>query len=48
MGLQSEETLLDNHEMQLKAAFDFMGVHRLHVVRNMADLASALEFLHTA
>ncbi len=48
MGLQSEEALLDNHEMQLKAAFDFMGVRRLHVVRNLADLTSALEFQHAA
>ena len=48
MGLQSEQELLNNHEMQLKAAFDFMGVRRLHMVRTLADLAPALEFKRAA
>lgn len=42
MGLQSEQELLDNHEMQLKAAFDFIGVRRIHVVRSLDHLPAAL------
>ncbi|NYE59110.1 FMN-dependent NADH-azoreductase [Duganella sp. 1224] len=49
MGLQSEDELLDNHEIQLKAAFQFMGVSRLHLVRKLHDLAPALvAFQHAA
>lgn len=48
MGLQSEDELMDNHEMQLKAAFDFMGVRALHMVRTLADLTPALEFKRAA
>jgi FMN-dependent NADH-azoreductase len=42
MGLQSEAELVGQHEVLLKAAFDFMGVRRLHVVRQLADLPAAL------
>lgn len=38
MGQESHGELLSNHEQQLKAAFNFMGVDRLHVVRKLADL----------
>jgi FMN-dependent NADH-azoreductase len=48
MGLDSEEQLMDNHEMQLKAAFHFMGVRRLHVVRALTDLPPALALQHAA
>lgn len=42
MGQQSRDELLDNHELQLKAAFNFIGVGRVDVVRQMADLPRAL------
>jgi FMN-dependent NADH-azoreductase len=48
MGLPSHDALLDNHEMQLKAAFEFLGVRHLHVVRQLGDLSAALAFQHTA
>lgn len=38
MGQEPQDELLSNHEQQLKAAFNFMGVDRLHVVRQLADL----------
>lgn len=46
MGLQSEDELLDNHEMQLKAAFDFIGVRRVDIVRGLNDLQRALGLEH--
>jgi FMN-dependent NADH-azoreductase len=48
LGLQSEEQLLDNHETQLKAAFEFMGVRRLNVLRKLADLQQVTELKHAA
>jgi len=42
MGPESEQQLMENHEVMLKAAFSFMGVRRLHVVRDQADLQQAL------
>ncbi len=48
MGVDSVEQLMDNHELQLKAAFDFMGVRRLDVVRAPSDLPTALELKRAA
>jgi FMN-dependent NADH-azoreductase len=48
IGLDSREELMNNHEVQLKAAFEFMGVRRLNVVRKMADLQPALALKHAA
>lgn len=45
MGLASEQQLLDQHESQLQAAFEFMGVRQLRMVRSQADLPAALGFL---
>ncbi|MRW85723.1 FMN-dependent NADH-azoreductase [Pseudoduganella sp. FT26W] len=42
MGPESEQQLMENHELMLKAAFSFMGVRRLHMVRDLADLQQAL------
>nr|WP_315259231.1 NAD(P)H-dependent oxidoreductase [uncultured Duganella sp.] len=42
MGQQSRDELLDNHEMQLKAAFNFIGVGRVDIVRHLADLPLVL------
>jgi len=43
MGVQAEEQLMDNHEAQLKAAFEFIGVNRLTTVRAVADLPPAMQ-----
>jgi len=48
LGLDSREDLMNNHEGQLKAAFTFMGVQRLQVVRKLADLQQALELKQAA
>ncbi|WP_432379489.1 NAD(P)H-dependent oxidoreductase [Duganella sp. P38] len=48
MGLQSEDELLDNHELQLRAAFDFIGVDRVDVVRTLADLQQITGLNHAA
>lgn len=42
MCLEAEETLMDNHEAQLQAAFQFMGIRHPRVVRQLSDLQPAL------
>lgn len=48
IGHPPQEELQSNHEQQLKAAFRFMGVTRLDVMRSLHDLPQALEFKNAA
>jgi FMN-dependent NADH-azoreductase len=48
MGLELADELMRNHESQLSAAFRFMGVDRLDVVRELADLQQALALKQAA
>ncbi|WP_229223578.1 NAD(P)H-dependent oxidoreductase [Duganella sp. sic0402] len=48
MGRDCQEKLMHNHESQLKAAFESMGIRHLHVVRKLADLQQALELQRAA
>jgi FMN-dependent NADH-azoreductase len=48
MGVQSEDELMHHHEALLGAAFDFLGVRKLYLVRNLPDLQQALAFKQAA
>lgn len=48
MGVESADELMRNHESQLTAAFQFMGVRRVDVVRDLADLQQALTLKQAA
>lgn len=48
MGLESVDELMNNHENQLKAAFQFLGVSRVNVVRGLADVPQALRLRSAA
>jgi FMN-dependent NADH-azoreductase len=48
MGAEFADELMRNHESLLSAAFHFLGVDRLEVVRELADLQQALSFKQAA
>ncbi|RZT09414.1 FMN-dependent NADH-azoreductase [Duganella sp. CF402] len=48
MGVAPAEELMRNHESQLTAAFQFMGVRHVDVVRDLAGLQQALAFKQAA
>jgi FMN-dependent NADH-azoreductase len=48
MGVEFEDDLMRNHESLLSAAFRFLGVARVDVVRELADLTPALTFKQAA
>jgi FMN-dependent NADH-azoreductase len=48
MGVEFADELMRNHESQLTAAFRFMGVGRVDVVRELTDLQQALSFKQAA
>jgi FMN-dependent NADH-azoreductase len=48
MALESADDLMRFHESQLKAAFQFMGIRQLDIVRDLSDLQQVLELKHAA
>jgi len=48
MGVEFADELMRNHESQLSAAFRFLGVGRVDVVRGLAGLQQALSFKQAA
>jgi len=48
MGVEFADELMRNHESQLTAAFRFLGVGRIDVVRELTDLQQALSFKQAA
>lgn len=48
MALESADDLMHFHESQLKAAFQFMGIRQLDIVRDLSDLQQVLELKHAA
>jgi FMN-dependent NADH-azoreductase len=48
MGVEFADELMRNHESQLTAAFRFMGVDRVDVVRELTDLQQALSLKQAA
>lgn len=48
MGVETAGELMRNHESQLTAAFQFMGVRHVDVVRDLAGLQQALAFKQAA
>jgi len=47
-GGESAEDLMHNYARQLKAAFEYLGVSRVDVVRGLADLQQALDVTQAA
>ncbi|MYM66378.1 FMN-dependent NADH-azoreductase [Pseudoduganella sp. FT55W] len=48
LRLESPDDLMSYHESQLKAAFQFMGIRQLHIVRDLDDLQQIPELKHAA
>jgi FMN-dependent NADH-azoreductase len=48
MGVEFADDLMRNHESLLSAAFRFLGVERVDVVRELADVTPALTFKQAA